>query len=421
MKTARQKLNITSLVVVVLVLIVAAAAIFQVFRFNDAPPDDNAAVFNHSQLDALRQAIANYTDTGNADAVNNALSGAIARAQTQNNMRLAQAESAANQAFIIIAVSGAIAALVAVIFIASLQKSIAQPAEQLADAAEKIAGGATRLDIPIYESECEMGRIYRGLTQIAANLEKTGKDHDAFVKSSDKAVLDLETELKNMLAAVEKLAAGEFATSGGYSQKSQYAKATDELASTLRDICGETSGVIGRAAQGDFNKSFDTNKYKGQWSKLSQEIARLQAASLPITQAKAVLDGLAQGKFDVKVNADAQGDLLQLKTAANGAAAALQKHVAAIISTIENASRGRTHVDLPGAFAPIKAAITATQPQAAPAATRAPIQRSFSAAEKAGQKPGIDSARKFSGAAKTVSAPHTKGEPDYTKSDFGKY
>ena len=381
------------------------------------------AVYNASQADALRHALEQYRadvarasdGTSSANDVNAVLSSGLSRAQSLHRDGLADGQSSATQSALIISAAALLSIIIILIFASALGKGIGTPVAALADAAEKIAG-SERFNLAEIQSNDEMGRLYNSLIEIHSDLSREKQEHKQLAQTSSIAISDLETELRNMHTSMIKFAEGDFAAPSFYGQKSDYKLTTDVLASVLRDISSNIAAVAVAVAVGNFNQEIDAEKYNGTWRKLAQEIARINNIAAPIMQTKELCDNFASGRFDGKITADAQGNLLQLKTAANSAAAALSKYASAIEKALEDPSRSRISTELPGEFAPIKAAITGIADQIKKDAVSSIA--SDSAAKKKFAPPATNS-RKMSGAAKF--ARPIGGVPDYMRSDFGKY
>ena len=304
-----------------------------------------------------------------------------------------------------------------------LLRLVADPAAQLAQSAKNLIEGNLK-NMTKHESDDEFGQLSDSLAHAADTLIK--------LQEAEKAIAGYEKELDDMSNHIEKLANGELsAIRTGYGQKSRHMTAALALSRTLHEIAADIQNLVSSAASGDFKKRLAAEKYSGDWQKLAYSMNGLmEALGIPIEQAKAAMDAVAAGKLDVKVEADAKGELLKLKASTNNATAALGKYVKTITDALENIDRNsKFQATLPNDFAPIKTAIaelsnntarTVIDRPPAKAAIPAAHQIAASTAQPHGRIGIIP--KKFSGAKRIEGLEASKeGIPSYMKSDFGKY
>lgn len=323
-------------------------------------------------------------------------------------------------------------AILLIIYIAvALRLSLVEPASRLAAAIEALAEGNLSW-MPPHDAAHELGQFLDGLAEVAANMKVLQDANSRLTASSSAAISALEAEIGEITAAMAKFAEGDFTVESQYRQRRSQNKSADILAGKLRDICADVQNVAASIATGNFKNAIDASKYNGEWQKLALGMNRAaESVALPLTQVKAACEGLAQGKLGVKVTADAKGELLQLKTAANNATSNLAKYVANIAHALENAGpRARTLSDFPNDFGSVKLAITKINERLGGGKTGPDTgirTQSLSAgadgtpaAKK--QAAGADIKSKFSGAAKFKGdVVKSDVKADFNRSDFGKY
>jgi methyl-accepting chemotaxis protein len=319
--------------------------------------------------------------------------------------------------------AGAAALVFVALMMDVLLRSVANPAKQLAQSAKSLANGDFR-NMAVYESEDELGQLSACLADGAETLIK--------LQEARQAIAGYEKDLENMAAHLENLLYGELSTPRiGYGQKSRHVAAIFVLSRTLGEIMADMQSLAASAASGNFSKRLDAGKYGGSWQDLAHSMNGLmEALAPPIEQVRAALDAIAAGKLDVKVTADAKGELLKLKVSSNNAAASLAKYVKAITHALENIDKkSRFLLDLPHDFAPIKASITKLGDINAGAAPGRPHpnapaseRRQATSFVNRPRRNAIDEPKKFSGAPKSDGLEAGSGAtPGYMRPDFGKY
>jgi len=320
---------------------------------------------------------------------------------------------------IVVAVSGLILILA---MLSILNRNVSQPVAQLLQLAKNLNDDDFKNMTP-YDSDDELGQLSDCLARTADSLAKL---HEA-----RQTIANYESDLENLSAQMEKILAGDLASvKMGFGKNSRYMATAFVLARTLHEIAADMQGLATAAAAGDFKKRVEAEKYGNDWKKIAQSLNKMmEALAEPIEQAKDVMDNLAAGKLDTKMTAEARGELLKLKTAANSAAASLTKYVKTITHSLENIDKKpRFLSDLPHDFAPIKTAIVGLTDDLA---KRSSTRRDAVEATDVRPRTAFGTARtrdksvkptKFSGAARLDGMGVNTGEtPSYMRPDFGKY
>jgi methyl-accepting chemotaxis protein len=95
-------------------------------------------------------------------------------------------------------------------------------------------------------------------------------------------------------------------------------EALDSMRDKLRGIDDEITFLVDNAINGNLSVRVNTDKYKGDWAALMDELNRLTEAIItPINEASAVLGYVSRGNFEHKMNGDYKGDFLIIKDSIN--------------------------------------------------------------------------------------------------------
>ena len=344
------------------------------------------------------------------------------------------------------------AVLLTVVFY-MLHKSIVSPAAKLAVLTKNIAQGNFK-NLEKYKSGDELGLLSDSLETIIQtlnNLKKLqndwlyraqrGEQNEALptdlflgefneiVSATNSIISGFESELDVITASITRFANGDFSSLSRMRHNSQYISLINEMSASLKTICYDIQNILASSVAGDFKNHMEVGKYNGEWQKIAINVNSLMdSIAMPLTQMKSVLDDAASGKFDKKVTAEAKGDLLKLKVSINNTFTNLTKYLKTITESLREAGgRSRTYLDLPGDLTPIKIALSELHENTAlknsANSTPAPESRTSAVSRSANAgKSKHDGTKRFSGAPSVDSAViRGKGQPDYTRSDFGKY
>jgi len=275
-------------------------------------------------------------------------------------------------------------------------------------------------------AEQERNDAADALKQSAAELAKAQEEHRKLSADSARATASLEAELDELVALMQSLAAGDLASAKRARLSGARASAAFEAASGLRQINADARSLVSAMLSGDFKRTVNAELYKGEWNKLLGDLNRAMAAAADvITQTKAVCDGFAQGTLGGKVDADARGELQLLKSSVNNAAQNLSKYVSNIADALgRSGARGRSFAEMPGDFAAIKSAISATEGTTAIATPKVSLSAAATAgtaiSRTSGAKPVKEGENRFSGAPK-VNDMTRNAAIEFNRKDFGKY
>ena len=300
-----------------------------------------------------------------------------------------------------------------------------------------LRAGKNEID-PLFDNLAKLNKSIEDLQtesrRIAGKIKKSefgglmqpeifSEDILSIVTLTNSIISAYETELENMSARMEKLAAGEFSANMGYGQKSRHTSAASASARTLDEIVRALQSVAAAGTAGDFKKRLDAEKYSGDWQKLAHGINGMtEATATAIEQARAVTDAFAAGKLDAKYTADAKGEFHKLKVSSNNAAAALAKYTKTITHALENMDRrSKFLTDLPHDFAPVKEAIVKLGDSRVISSNASSVGTMAAAVSRPVQNAG-DRVKKVSGAIRVDDLDvGVRGAPSYTQPDFGKY
>ncbi|MCL2574373.1 MAG: hypothetical protein FWE34_07480 [Defluviitaleaceae bacterium] len=359
----------------------------------------------------------------------------------------------------ILIVATIIAIILILIVLSILMRIVVIPAITISKSSKDFVSGNLK-NIIAYKGNDELGQISDYLTHSADSLfrlreakhliESKMRRHefgermptDAFdgefkvaATLTNSIISCLEDELDNLSLYLEKFAVGEFTYSKGYGQKSRHIVAVSALSRTISEISADIQSIVSAAASGDFKKRIICKKYSGEWNKLAQNLNKLMDALIvPIEQTKVALDAIAIGKMDVKVDANAKGELLKLKVSANNASTALTKYLGIIAQSLENIERKSRHLsELPNDFVSIKVALANLNIEGTAKSRRdiafggkagsatTPLQEGTNISTPR-KKINPSAVNKVSGAPRIDGLQVNTGEtPVYMQSDFGKY
>lgn len=146
---------------------------------------------------------------------------------------------------------------------------------------------------------------------------------------------------------VNKVAVGNLSGLEGLKSKGKQSD-NDELVPSLiimlesiNMLVEEADLLASAAVEGQLNIRGDAAKFKGEYSKVIEGFNRtLDAVIEPVQEASAVLQEMAKGKLDIKMDGDYRGDHAVIKNALNGTIDTLGVYIGEISSVLEEIGRG---------------------------------------------------------------------------------
>lgn len=385
--------------------------------------------------------------------INSAINTGLTLAGSELNASMHIDGFGANTGTIILVAVFFVSIILLIVIFYTLNQKIINPAAKLAALSKNLAEGNFR-DVEKYKSGDELGLLSDSLNIIVDNLgklktlqsnlvhhiqrgeyggtlpeEQFPGDFRELAAATNGIIAGFENELDTITSSIERFANGDFAAVSRMRRSNKYNSSVNDMSVSLKATCFDIQNMLALSSAGDFKNRMEVSKYNGEWQKIAIGINSLiDSVAIPITQMKCVLDDAASGKFDAKVTAEAKGDLLKLKVSINNAFANLTKYLKTITESLKDiGGRSRISLDLPGDLAPIKIALSELNENAGlkNSASQAAAFETPSASKTRSTSTNRNrdsDVKRFSGAPKVENLGlRDRGQPDYTRSDFGKY
>jgi len=135
------------------------------------------------------------------------------------------------------------------------------------------------------------------------------------------------------------------------------------VSANLIGVSNEVKSMIDAAVvRGDLHFQIDSSKYKGDWHDITEGLNNIaKSVDDPVVEIRDVMDRLAQGQFDLKVNGDYAGDFLIIKNAVNGTLNTLEIYINEISEKLAAIANGDLTVAITreylGNFSDIKSSL----------------------------------------------------------------
>lgn len=175
---------------------------------------------------------------------------------------------------------------------------------------------------------------------------------------------DYVFDIKELLSLLEQVGAGNFnAEIKRYpGKKASINENADALKNNLKSMYSEMSNLAENAVVGNLDTRADANKYSGDWATILSVLNRLmEAISTPIHEAEDVLDQVAAGNFDRKMQGSYQGAFLLIKDSVNNTVTNVSSYIDEISTVLgalaDNDLDQGISRDYVGKFSAIKSAI----------------------------------------------------------------
>lgn len=147
------------------------------------------------------------------------------------------------------------------------------------------------------------------------HLEINSKDEFGNLANS---LRQLRAAQKEKIAAAERIAQGEIQKVEPASEKDALAEAFNRIVETFQELMFEADKLIKANHDGNLQLRGDSSRFSGGWRNLIEGInSILEAAITPINEAGKVLNKLASGDFNVKMEGDYNGDYAKIKEDVN--------------------------------------------------------------------------------------------------------
>jgi len=176
----------------------------------------------------------------------------------------------------------------------------------------------------------EAGRIALGDLQVRERL--TQKDETGMLSV---AFGDMVASQRAFAASAARIAKGDLAVEvTARSDRDDLGHAFVLLRATLQAVVGETTRLASSATAGQLSARGNAEQFDGGFRQVVSGInSTLDAVVMPIQEASAVLQRLADRDLTVTVQGDYQGDHAQIKDALNGAILALRDSLGGVVSS----------------------------------------------------------------------------------------
>ncbi|MCL1843264.1 MAG: methyl-accepting chemotaxis protein [Defluviitaleaceae bacterium] len=119
-------------------------------------------------------------------------------------------------------------------------------------------------------------------------------------------------------------------------------EASNELTSNLKAVSAEINGMINAAAvKGNLKFQIDEKKYLGDWQKIMAGLNQIAiAVDSPLSEIRAAISALNNGRFDTTVSGNYAGDFASIKNDVNGMIEGLSEYINEIGSCLSKIANG---------------------------------------------------------------------------------
>jgi len=266
-----------------------------------------------------------------------------------------------------------IGAIVDIVLMYFLARSISKPVQNVSDILKQVAQG--HVDIAFDQktfTRNEVGELNRStyeLVQVIGGMVKDlneayneyiiignmrysideRKYHNSFnevITSVNKLLNSVTTDVAELGNVMDKLSGGDFSADldptiwvGDWVILPKSARS---LATSLESINSEINLMIEAVVKGDLSFQIDESNYEGDWSKLMKGLNRIvMAVNAPITEIKGVMGEVAKGKINnIKVKGNYNGDFQTMSQAVNQMLENLHSYLGEVIEILRAMSEG---------------------------------------------------------------------------------
>lgn len=277
-------------------------------------------------------------------------------------------------------------AILSVLFLIVILKSISIPIKRLIAAAKDIANGSLDFNLRSNHKD-EISVLSNEFDTVAENLRQLIHDvntmsielHDKgdvearidpnkfkngygqLVSSLNLMVDGLTSDTLELISCLNEYAEGNFRVeiTRHIGKKAILNVAVDKLLNNLKEVSGDINGLIGAAKTGDLSVRVDASKYKNNWADLMNGLnSVLEGVITPVEETIKVLEALSNGDLSQKIVADYKGEYLKMKNAVNSTLSSLSGYITEISNTLNQMANDNFNLSIKrnyiGDFAPIK-------------------------------------------------------------------
>lgn len=181
--------------------------------------------------------------------------------------------------------------------------SMSQTFKQLLNQIQNLSAQHKAGNIDVFIDENRFRGIYK---DVAININGMAKEY--------------LNEINKIMDHLDNISSGNFDASLEKfpGQKAFINKKMDLLKANLKSITNEMNSLVSSAIDGNLENRVKAETFKGDWQKLMLSLNSLLDNTVePIIESSKVLNELAQGNIDVKVNGDFNGSYAQIKNSIN--------------------------------------------------------------------------------------------------------
>ncbi|MCL2399167.1 MAG: methyl-accepting chemotaxis protein [Defluviitaleaceae bacterium] len=196
---------------------------------------------------------------------------------------------------------------------------------------------------------------------------KYRNDFNRMIESVNKTQEATVSDVKQMIDTLNEINAGNFnpTIKDMPGKKMLIPNGLRDTVDNLENVNNGVQSMIKAASiQGNLKFKIDANKYKGDWREIMLGLNNIaEAVDSPITEIKAAMSALDNGKFDTLVSGNYAGDFQDIKDAVNSTIKGLEKYVQEIDSCLSAVSEGNLtryvskNIEFTGDFSRIKESI----------------------------------------------------------------
>ena len=213
----------------------------------------------------------------------------IDQADKQSDVNTASAHAAVRFIWIVTGLG----MLLAVIFGIFIARVIGRPLRELAAAADRLALGDVNVEVHA-ETKDELGMLARSF----ANMIENTKASASWVQSIAEGDLGADVQVR--------------------SDRDLLGKNLELMLKTLKELIGETDGLIVSAQNGKLDARGNASAYRGAWGQLLGGMNRLVDAFVaPINMAATCVDYISKGDIPAKITDEYKGDFNHIKNNLN--------------------------------------------------------------------------------------------------------
>jgi methyl-accepting chemotaxis protein len=171
------------------------------------------------------------------------------------------------------------------------------------------------------------------------------------------SINDVQEHLTHIQGIVNKISEGDISElsslkkAGKRSENDQLVPSFISMMETIRDLINEAEMLTKEAIEGRLNTRGDAGKFRGGYMEIIQGLNRtLDAVIEPVKEASMVLNEVAKGNLNVRVEGNYKGDHAEIKNALNTTVNILRNCIGDISKVLNEISDGNLNVSTSGDY-----------------------------------------------------------------------